>query len=188
MIGGQSWGGEMKAGTCLGHCRSDHLRMSGVVLYAARMVNWSAYRPLELLPPPPGSYFTLLPAGSDASLPGDAEAAAMIRKSGWGSRPDNTEYNYTISAALVIRRQYMADHAYHPRWNKYVLGRITGNSQVLPMRHSSGQPQSATTPTGSSGIAPARAGAGTRPRLESAGCRGVAVGDAFRVNILTGAG
>src|SRR5437763_11588290 len=34
-------------------------------------------------PPPPGGYFALLPAGSYASLPGDATAAAEVHPSSW---------------------------------------------------------------------------------------------------------
>lgn len=78
-------------------------------------------------PPPPGGYFTLQPAGSYSSLPSDAVAAAQVHRSRWEVRPDNRAYNQTTPAGLALRRVNPADRAYDPRWNTYVLGRISGN-------------------------------------------------------------
>jgi hypothetical protein len=78
-------------------------------------------------PPAPGGYFTLLPVGSYASLPGDAKAAAEIHRSTWEPRPANTRYDHTIPVHLNLQRENADAHAYDPRWNTYVLGRITGN-------------------------------------------------------------
>jgi len=65
--------------------------------------------------------------GSYASLPGDAAAAAEVHRSAWEPRPGNTRYNHTIPSALNLRRVNLGTHAYDPRWNKYILGRITGD-------------------------------------------------------------
>ena len=77
--------------------------------------------------PLPGGYFRLLPVGSYASLPGDAKAASEVHRSGWEPRPGNAHYNQTIPVHLNLRRENVASRAYDPRWNKYILGRITGN-------------------------------------------------------------
>jgi hypothetical protein len=79
------------------------------------------------IPPPPDGYFTLLPVGSYASLPGDAAAAARIRRSAWEPRRVNAGYNHTVPAHLRLQRERMADHGYAPRWNTYILRRITGD-------------------------------------------------------------
>ena len=78
-------------------------------------------------PPPPGGYFTLKPVGAYASLPSDAEAAAEVHRSSWEARPSNRTYNQTKPTGLVMQRVNPADQAYDPRWNTYILGRITGN-------------------------------------------------------------
>ena len=78
-------------------------------------------------PPPPGGYFTLKPVGSYASLPSDATAAAEVHRSAWEVRPGNRFYNQTTPPRLAMRRVDPADQAYDPRWNTYILGRITGN-------------------------------------------------------------
>lgn len=79
-------------------------------------------------PPPPDGYFTVLrPPGAYATLPSDKSAAGRVHHSTWEPRYDNNLYNYTIPAGLSLRGQNPADHAYDPRWNTYVLGRITGD-------------------------------------------------------------
>jgi hypothetical protein len=77
--------------------------------------------------PPPNGYFKLRPVGSYASLPDDAQAAAEVHRSTWEPRPDNTRYNHTVPVHLKLVLQDPATRAYDPRWNKYVLERITGN-------------------------------------------------------------
>lgn len=78
-------------------------------------------------PPPPDGYFSLLPVGAYASLPGDAAAAARVRRSTWEPRRANARYNRTVPVHLRLRPENNADHAYDPRWNQYVLHRITGH-------------------------------------------------------------
>jgi hypothetical protein len=79
------------------------------------------------VPPPPDGYFQLKPAGSYAALPSDARAAAMVHRSTWEPRPGNTRYNHTIPGHLRIQRETAASRAYDPRWNTYILRRITGH-------------------------------------------------------------
>jgi len=78
-------------------------------------------------PPLPRGYFTLKPVGSYASLPSDAAAAAEVHQSSWEVRPGNRTYNQTKPTGLAIHRVNPATQAYDPRWNSYILGRITGN-------------------------------------------------------------
>jgi hypothetical protein len=78
-------------------------------------------------PPPPGGYFGLQPVGSYARLPGDAAAAAEVQQSTWEVRPGNAKYNNVMPARLTLRRVSDSTHAYDPRWNRYILGRITGH-------------------------------------------------------------
>lgn len=77
--------------------------------------------------PPASGYFKLLPVSSYASLPDDAQAAARVHISSWEPRPSNTRYNHTIPAHLRLRPVDPASRAYDPRWNKYILDRITGD-------------------------------------------------------------
>jgi hypothetical protein len=79
-------------------------------------------------PPPPDGYFPVLrPPSAYASLPTDEQAADEVHRSTWEPRYDNNLYNYTIPPHLSLRRVKPATHAYDPRWNKYILGRITGD-------------------------------------------------------------
>jgi len=79
------------------------------------------------IPPPPDGYFRLLPVNSYASLPSDSAAAAMVHRSAWEPRHANVRYDHTMPPHLALRPARIADHAYDPRWNKYILGRITGH-------------------------------------------------------------
>lgn len=88
----------------------------------------SAGKPLsQNIPPPPDGYFQLLPVGAYASLPGDAKAAAKVHQSAWEPRSINDRYNHTMPAHLALERERITTHAYDPRWNKYILHRITGH-------------------------------------------------------------
>jgi hypothetical protein len=78
-------------------------------------------------PPPPAGYFPLQPVGSYARLPADAIAAAMVHYSTWEPRPGNSEYNGVMPGRLALQPVSNASGAYDPRWNKYILGRITGH-------------------------------------------------------------
>jgi hypothetical protein len=78
-------------------------------------------------PPPPGGYFLLQPVGSYARLPDDAAAAAEVRRSTWEPRPGNAQYDAVVPVHLALQPVAAASGAYDPRWNKYILGRITGD-------------------------------------------------------------
>jgi len=79
------------------------------------------------IPPPPDGYLRLLPVGSYASLPGDAVAAAKVHRSAWEPRRANARYNRTAPSHVRLQLQKVTDHAYDPRWNRYILGRVTGH-------------------------------------------------------------
>ena len=76
---------------------------------------------------PPESHFALQSVGSYARLPDDAAAAAKVHRSAWEPRPGNATYNSVMPVHLVLRRVADSTRAYDPRWNTYVLGRITGH-------------------------------------------------------------
>ena len=80
------------------------------------------------VPPPPGGYLQLRPAGDYARLPDDQEAARMVHRSAWEIRPENLRYNETRpSPGVRMALKDPAQRAYDPRWNEHVLGRITGD-------------------------------------------------------------
>lgn len=81
----------------------------------------------ENIPPPPDGYFSLVPVGRFAALPDDSAAAAMVRRSTWEPRPGNKGYNQVAPARLRLRPVRVAARAYDPRWNRYVLHRVTGH-------------------------------------------------------------
>jgi hypothetical protein len=97
------------------------------VLVALRVARPADGQPSVGIPPPPDGYFSLLPVGSYASLPGDAAAAAKVRRSAWEPRRANSRYNNTVPTHLRLQPANIADHAYDPRWNKYILRRVTGH-------------------------------------------------------------
>lgn len=76
---------------------------------------------------PPRNHLPLLPAGSYAHLPDDAAASAEVDPSTWEPRPGNAKYNGVMPTGLVLKRVPDWTKAYDPRWNTYVLGRITGH-------------------------------------------------------------
>lgn len=79
-------------------------------------------------PPPAEGYFTTLqPVGYYASLPGDEKAGDEVHHSSWEPVYDNNLYNYTIPSSLTLRPESSSSHAYDPLWNRYILGRITGD-------------------------------------------------------------
>src|ERR1700730_15274708 len=85
-------------------------------------------RGLADLPPTPGGYVTTLaPVDSYASLPGDAQAAAQVVASSWEPRPGNERYNHAIPGRLRLKPVNAAAKAYDPRWDKYILSRVTGH-------------------------------------------------------------
>lgn len=85
--------------------------------------------PQPLPPPPPsnakppaGGYFQLRGAGSFAQLPGDTQAAALVKRSTWEPRPVNAAANATIPPQPVSRPGYegMLNYA-------ALFGRVSGN-------------------------------------------------------------
>jgi hypothetical protein len=76
--------------------------------------------------PPPEGYFKVQPVGSFAHLPGDEQAAAMVHRSRWEIRPENRRYNHTTPRNLVMKRTDPTTRAYDPRWNRYILRRVSG--------------------------------------------------------------
>jgi hypothetical protein len=76
--------------------------------------------------PPPGGYLRLVPAGGYPGLPDDAGAAAMVHRSGWENRLDNALSNATAATGLRIRPTDIRMRAYDPRWNRSILGRVSG--------------------------------------------------------------
>jgi hypothetical protein len=78
-------------------------------------------------PPPPGGYLGLRPVGSYAQLPDDAGAAAEVQYSTWEVRTGNKRYDEVMPGRLSLQPIDSTDHAYDPRWNKYILARITGH-------------------------------------------------------------
>jgi hypothetical protein len=101
--------------------------LSVSVVVALRLARPAGAQPSEDIPPPPYGYFALLPPGSYASLPSDSAAAAKIRLSTWEPRPANAPYNHTVPTHLRLQPESAAARAYDPRWNKYILDRITGH-------------------------------------------------------------
>jgi hypothetical protein len=79
------------------------------------------------LAPPPGGYFQLQPVGSYVRLPDDAAAAAEVHYSTWEPMPGNTEYNHVMPTNLKLKPASNASQAYDPRWNTYIISRITGH-------------------------------------------------------------
>jgi hypothetical protein len=69
----------------------------------------------------------LRPLESYASLPSDAAAAAQVHRSNWEPRQDNTPYNRTTAHRVRLRPVDQGAHSYDPRWNTYILKRITGD-------------------------------------------------------------
>lgn len=99
------------------------LHLTGV--WPATPASSPAARPPSSGPPPEG-YLRLRPPGSYPRLPDDTAAARLVHRSTWEVRPQNARYNATIPTALHLAPRDDAMRAYDPRWNTYVLGRITG--------------------------------------------------------------
>ena len=75
----------------------------------------------EVSPPPAGGYFQLLGAGHFASLPNDGQAAAMVHRSTWEPRPENTPANQTVPRGFnTAGYSGMKNHG-------QLFGRVTGN-------------------------------------------------------------
>ncbi len=104
--------------------------VAGVAVAVAGIYGGLALRVVQehrSAPPPPDGYFALQPVGSYARLPDDAAAAVQVHHSAWEVRAGNARYNNAMPVQLKLQRVSDATHAYDPRWNKYVIGRITGH-------------------------------------------------------------
>jgi len=102
---------------------------AGLIAAVVLLWSWAGPNrvPADRQPPPPNGYFSLRPVGSYASLPSDAKAAAEVHLSSWEPRPGNRRYNHTVPYHLRLRHEEVRTRAYDPRWNKYILDRITGD-------------------------------------------------------------
>jgi hypothetical protein len=102
---------------------------AGLIVAAVQLWYWAGSNrvPVNHAPPPPSGYFHLRPVSSYSSLPGDGKAAAEVHPSTWEPRLGNLRYNHTVPDELKLRRVQVSTRAYDPRWNKYILGRITGD-------------------------------------------------------------
>jgi hypothetical protein len=78
-------------------------------------------------PPPAQGYSKLQPTGAYARLPDDAAAARQVHRSTWEVRPENRRYNRVAPADLRLVPRDDSARAYDPRWNRFVIGRITGH-------------------------------------------------------------
>jgi hypothetical protein len=82
--------------------------------------------------PTAGGYFQTRPVGSWRRLPSDASCAAEVRRSSWEPRPDNELPNHTmpdprrVHASLKARPR-AGRGAYDPRWDSWLLPRVTGH-------------------------------------------------------------
>lgn len=83
--------------------------------------------------PPTGSgYFATLPANSWFRLPGDGDCADRVRRSSWEPRPDNATPNATMPDAEEVKKAFARRPrarvgAYDPRWDLWLLPRVTGH-------------------------------------------------------------
>jgi hypothetical protein len=83
-------------------------------------------------PPPAAGYFRTVPAGSWSQLPDDAACSDRVRRSTWEPRPENQQPNQTVPnrravrAALSTRPRDGAANGYDPRFDSWLLARVTG--------------------------------------------------------------
>jgi hypothetical protein len=82
-------------------------------------------------PPPPDGYFTTEPVGGWRELPGDSECAERVHRSTWEPRPENFRPNHRPPDAAAVRaafeeRPRARMGAYHPRWDRWLLPRVSG--------------------------------------------------------------
>jgi hypothetical protein len=91
-----------------------------------------AVRDLSDAPPRAAGYFRTLPARSWSTLPDDSSCAQRVSRSLWEPRPDNDGPNHrtpdpdAVHAAFAARPRVTAG-AYDPRWDRWLLPRVTGD-------------------------------------------------------------
>lgn len=124
------------------HARRRSSGALGLLLVTLMVVGvWVQFRsppdirqapPVSHRPPSAAGYFTVLPAGSWADLPDDAQCSARVQRSTWEPRPDNRRPNHTIPDedsvrdALSARPRTGDAHAYDLRYDA-LLARVTGH-------------------------------------------------------------
>lgn len=110
--------------------------LAGAIVVAAllgsqRLLNRTDAAP-SARPPRASGYFATLPAGSWSGLPDDATCNRRVHRSLWEPRPDNAVPNRrmpdvrAVHAALAARPRARAG-AYDPRWDAWLLARVTGH-------------------------------------------------------------
>ena len=108
--------------------------LAGVVVAGLALAATVPSRPVAEVtgrPPPTAGSFSTRPAGAWTSLPGDRGCAARVRRSAWEPRPDNYLPNHrtpdrrAVAAALSSRPRARMG-AYAPRWDRWLLPRVSG--------------------------------------------------------------
>lgn len=84
------------------------------------------------MPPTASGYFVTLPPGSWSDLPTDEQCAARVRRSRWEPRPDNAAPNGRMPDVEEVRTAFARRPrarlgAYDPRWDTWLLPRVTGH-------------------------------------------------------------
>jgi hypothetical protein len=84
------------------------------------------------MPPMASGYFATRAAGNWSHLPDDQECASRIHRSSWEPRPDNRAPNARMPNAdevhtALARRPRARLGAYDPRWDTWLLPRVTGH-------------------------------------------------------------
>jgi hypothetical protein len=87
-----------------------------------------------------------------------ATAAAMVHYSTWEPRPGNAKYDHVMPTDFRMQPVSNATRAYDPRWNTYILGRITGHftgttDQIFQWAATMGTGRTASTMPATSGAA-----------------------------------
>jgi hypothetical protein len=82
-------------------------------------------------PPPARGYFPTRPPGSWSRLPDDRACDRRVSRSVWEPRPDNDAPNHEIPDAAAVHaalraRPRVTAGAYDPRWDRWLLPRVTG--------------------------------------------------------------
>jgi hypothetical protein len=87
----------------------------------------------DAAPPPRDGSFATLPVGAWRTLPDGAACARQVPRSSWEPRPGNHGPNHTRPDPAAVRAAFAArprgsDGSYDPRWNSWLLPRVTGAS------------------------------------------------------------
>jgi hypothetical protein len=86
-------------------------------------------------PPPAEGYFQTVPAGSPTTLPDEADCTDQVHRSNWEPRPGNAKPNQTmpdvaaVHSSLATRPRSTEADAYDPRWDSWLLARVTGQHE-----------------------------------------------------------